>query len=49
MINQVFMNLLVNACQSIDLKQKEGIIEIGKICGRHPFLWQSEILLQVSI
>lgn len=28
MINQVFMNLLVNACHSIDLRKKEGVIEI---------------------
>ncbi len=28
MMNQVFMNLLVNACHSIDSKKKEGIIEI---------------------
>lgn len=28
MINQVFMNLIVNACQSIDAEKEEGIIEI---------------------
>jgi len=28
MINQVFMNLIVNACQCIDAEKEEGIIEI---------------------
>ncbi len=38
MINQVFMNMLVNACHSIDSRKKEGIIEISTILEDNKFL-----------